>query len=172
LYFSGELDAAVATAQKSIEINPSHPYSRPVLAVVLARQGRLAEAETIAHATLEQHPTEFLMNAAVGVMYAIANDAQRLSEANERAQAIRAPRAPLNVNVAVHYAFLGRADYAREWLQKAVREGMHVDIVVKHNPLLRQFASEFPARSGRRRRLVNGESRAAVPDVDQGDAEG
>ena len=80
---------------------------------------------------------EFLMNAAVGVMYAIANDAQKLRDANDRALAIRALRTPLNVNVAVHYAFLGRADYARLWLQKACREGMDVDDVLKHNPLLR-----------------------------------
>lgn len=168
LYFSGQLDAAAATAEKSIEINPSHPYSRPVLAVVLARQGRLREAEMIAQATLEQHPTEFLMNAAVGVMYAIADDAQKLRDANDRALAIRALRTPLNVNVAVHYAFLGRADYARLWLQKACREGMDVDDVLKHNPLLRQFGPEFPTRRGRGRRPGNADPNAALFDVDQG----
>jgi serine/threonine protein kinase/tetratricopeptide (TPR) repeat protein len=143
-YFSGELDQAVAVAQKSLEINPNHPFPRPVLAVALARRGQVTEAVTHCREILAERPGDFLTSAALGVVYAIADDAENLQLANERALALRAPRAPLNVNIAVHYTFLNRADYARLWLAKAGREGFRTDIVLKHNPLLRQFALEFP----------------------------
>jgi serine/threonine protein kinase/Flp pilus assembly protein TadD len=143
-YFSGELDQAVAVAQKSLELNPNHPFPRPVLAVALARRGQVAEAVTRCREVLAERPGDFLTSAALGVVYAIAGDAENLRLANERALALPAPRAPLNVNIAVHYTFLNRGDYARLWLAKAAREGFRTDIVLKHNPLLRQFALEFP----------------------------
>ena len=145
-YFRGDLDAAVATAKRSIEQNPSHPFSRPVLAVALARQGHLDEAVAVAQDTLERHPTEFLMSAALAVIFAIVDDDAKLRHANARALTIPALRVPLNMNVAVHFAFLGRGDVARAWIEKAEREGMSAALVVKHNPLLRVFAPDFVAR--------------------------
>lgn len=167
-YFRGELDAAIAAAQQSVEINPNHPFTRPVLAVALARRGRAAEAVALCRLILAERPQDFLASAALGVVYAIADNAGKLRSANDHALSIAAPRAPLNLNVAVHYAFLNRDDYARLWLAKAEREGLRADVVLKHNPLLRQFAPEFTDNTRLRRRGEHGRRAGPVPYADQG----
>ncbi len=139
-YFRGELDEAVAIARKSMEINPHHPYSRPVVAVALAAQGRVTEAEALCREALADRPNEFLTSAGLALVYALAHDEPRLAEVNARALAIPADRAPLNVNIAIHFAFLQRPEIARLWLRKAFHEGLRSTIVLERNPLLRQFA--------------------------------
>ena len=145
-YFRGELDAAVAAAQKAVEINPNHPFTRPVLAVALVAAGRMEEGIALCRSVLDDRPGEFMATSALGVAYALARDEERLQRSLEQALAIRAPRTPLNLNVAVHYAFLGRRDCGQQWLAKAAREGLCLDIVLKRNPLFRQFAPDFPRR--------------------------
>jgi tetratricopeptide (TPR) repeat protein len=140
-YFRGEYDRAVAVARRAIEINPHHPFPRPVLAVSLARGGNPQEAEAALQEILAARPDDFLASAALGVVFAIAGDTVAMERADERALSIPAPRAPLNLNVAVHFAFLGHPAPARRWLQKAAREGVRQGDVLKHNPLLQPFAS-------------------------------
>ncbi len=151
-YFRGEFDAAIAVAQKSIDINPHHPFPRPVLAVALAARGRIADAEAVCRDVLAANPDDFLMRAAAGVMYAVAGDEAQMTRANDRALLIVADRVPLNLNVAIHFAFLGRPAIARQWLHKAAAEGLSSTVAIERNPLLQQFAADTPLKGLRRRR--------------------
>jgi serine/threonine protein kinase/tetratricopeptide (TPR) repeat protein len=148
-YFRGELDLAIDVARRAGEINPHHPFPGPVLAVALAKRGRSADAEALCDRILDGRPDDFLASAALAVVFAITGNAGRLARANDRALAIVAPRAPLNLNVAVHFAFLGFPQLARRWLQKAAGEGVRCTDVFKHNPLLHSFASEMAAANSR-----------------------
>jgi len=139
-----------------------------VLAVALARHGRVTEAVGLCQATLRDCQRDFLTSAALGLVYAIAGDEDHLRLANEAALAIPAPRSPLNANVAVHYAFLDRADYARSWLAKADREGMRTAVLRQHNALLRGAPAAKLADAHVDRRIDDG----AVSHDDQGDAHG
>ena len=135
-YFRGELAEAEAVARASIDINPNHPFPRPVLAVAIARQGRVEEAKAICADVLRQRPADFLTRAALSVVHAIAGDEENLRRASAAALAVPALRVPLNVNVAVHFAFLGRDDCVGPWLDKARKEGMDTSALLRSNPLL------------------------------------
>ncbi|MBA2302804.1 MAG: protein kinase [Acidobacteria bacterium] len=169
-YFLGQWREAIATAERSLEINPRHPFTRPVLAVALARDGQLARAESLCREAVESNPEDFFMSAAWGLVHAVAGDAVKLRAANEHALTIPAPRVPLNLNIAVHYAFLEQPACARAWIAKADREGMRTDVAIAHNTFLRSSAGTTAGHPhSARRRSHARRAGATLSDAHQGE---
>jgi TolB-like protein/tetratricopeptide (TPR) repeat protein len=172
-YFLGQWRQAIATAERSLEINPRHPFIRPVLSVALARDGQFARAESLCRTALEANPRDFFMNAASALVYAIGGDAAKLRAANDQALSIPAPRTPLNLNIAVHYAFLDQPALASAWVEKADREGMRTTVAITRNPFLRSSAAIAAGHpSPVRRRGYARHADGHVSDVDQGERRG
>jgi tetratricopeptide (TPR) repeat protein len=111
--YRGEYDAAIAEAERSLELDPDYPTGLFVLGTAYVGKGMFEEAISTHERLVEIAP---IWRPMLGVTYALAgrhDDARRILE--ETKQDNRFP-SWVAVGAATIHAALGEADQAADWL--------------------------------------------------------
>lgn len=131
LYDAGKYDEAIATLNKTAELNPNTEFTHALLAqVYFAKSNARAALE---EADREKHAV--LRLAALAMAYHAAG---RKTESDQRLSELIAARDAV-VQVAQVYAFRGEPDRAFEWLDRAYKERDPGIAEMKSDPILKRL---------------------------------
>ena len=122
---------AIAPLRAAIAIEPNYYFPHAWLSLALAHAGTAAEAVTEAKRAVALNPTNVLVLAYLGEVYATTGDRRSALQMTAALDSISRPRPVCGVYVARIFDRLEDADHAFEWLDRAVaaHEGQLPQIV-------------------------------------------